>query len=104
MNRMRESSVHQGLVTSAVSVASICVVCTQVLSGFPTQANFTRTQDATRLSASFSSTVPTEFRRALGELAKLDEPGLFDLWSAALHNPDSVLRNEAWRRYRAIRP
>lgn len=42
-----------------------------------------------------------EFENALAELASLDEPGAFELWQAALKNPNSGPQKEAWNKSRS---
>src|SRR5215831_4528617 len=60
------------------------------------------TQRAARqseLQARLGSTDVAEFQNSLAALARMDEPGVLDVWQTALNNSDDRLRREAWRKY-----
>jgi carboxypeptidase T len=55
-----------------------------------------------QLEARLKSTRADEFNAALAELARLDEPGAYEIWRATLKHPDAQLRKAAWRAFRAV--
>ena len=55
-----------------------------------------------QLKVQLGSTRADQFNAALAELQTLDEPGSYDAWQPALHNPDPQLRQAAWRAFRGV--
>ena len=51
------------------------------------------------LQSRLGSTDLSTFQSSLAALSRMDEPGILDVWQAALNNSDARLRLKAWRRY-----
>jgi len=54
------------------------------------------------LQGHLASASLAEFRGALSDLVRLDEPGALTVWRTALSNPDPALQREAWSQYRSV--
>jgi carboxypeptidase T len=57
-----------------------------------------------QLQAQLRSARTGEFTAAVAELVRLDEPGAYETWQAALRHPDAELQKAAWRAFRAVQP
>ncbi len=63
-----------------------------------------RTPQQAALAAQLASGRADQLQPALASLVELDEAGVYEVWQAALKNPDPALRRQAWRAYRAHAP
>src|SRR5262249_37452497 len=55
------------------------------------------------LRGRLSSTSGADFLAALRSLASMDEPGVLELWTVAINNPDPDLARHAWQGFPAAR-
>src|SRR5262245_4089236 len=67
-------------------------------SAFDEERNIRQSELKVRLA----STNPSDFREALADLVRSDEPGALQVWKEALRNPAPGLQREAWEKYRSI--
>jgi carboxypeptidase T len=58
-----------------------------------------RTARHAELQARLESTNISDFRSSLAALVRMDEPGVLEVWQAALNHSDAGFRREAWRKY-----
>jgi carboxypeptidase T len=108
---MKNSAFHRELavasVVLAVSALLLAGASLSAAGSSRTQKHSTALDDTRKvkqaeLQLHLASTRTTEFRSALSDLVRLDEPGALDVWRSALGNADPTLQLEAWSKYRLV--